>query len=60
MGIYTVSGKDYVGKYTGRAELRRVDDQLKLIKLTDYTQAQYQSFSISSAFEGIFCVFLFF
>ncbi len=45
-GIYSFSGNDYAGKYSGTAELRRLEAHYKLVKLKDYTD------HISSAVEG--------
>jgi hypothetical protein len=51
-GIYSFSGKDYVGTYTGKAEVRWQNGHYKLVKLKDYTELKVQDFHISSAVEG--------
>ncbi len=45
-GIYSFSGNDYAGTYTGKAEVRWQNGHYKLVKLKDYTD------HISSAIEG--------
>ena len=54
VGIYSLSGTDYVGEYTGTAELRNNNDgSYQLIKLVDYySTSTYKSFNVSSALEG--------
>ena len=51
-GIYDLWGTDYVGEYTGTAELRYENGVYKFIKLVDYTDASYEAHGISSAQEG--------
>jgi hypothetical protein len=51
-GIYSLSGNDYAGNYSGRAELRRQNGHYKLVKLKDYTELKFQDFQVSSAVEG--------
>lgn len=51
-GIYAVQGTDYVGAYTGTAELRYENGGYKFIKLVDYTDFTYQSYAVSAAQEG--------
>lgn len=45
-GIYSFSGNDYAGAYTGKAEVRWQNGHYKLVKLKDYTE------QVSSAVEG--------
>jgi hypothetical protein len=51
-GIYSFSGKDYAGTYSGKAEVRWQNGHYKLVKLKDYTELKIQNFHISSAVEG--------
>jgi len=51
-GIYSFSGNDYAGTYTGKAELRWQNGHYKMVKLKDYTELKVQGFHISSAVEG--------
>ena len=53
-GIYSISGNDYIGDYTGTVEIKHTGspDLFKLIRLVDYTSYTYKSYNVSSALEG--------
>jgi len=51
-GVFSISGNDSIGKYTGKAEIRNVDGSLKFYRVLNYTDYIYEENRISMAHEG--------